>query len=73
MSHPQDWRWQQNKRSKGNQAAPSLGRPGVVKDNSRTVRCFLRSCPCQRMLRQTDNWDSSRSHTGLPVEDVYYI
>lgn len=39
----QDWRWQQNKRSKGSHAAPSLGRPGVVKDNSRTVRHFTSS------------------------------
>ncbi len=36
----QDWRWQQNKKSKGNHAAPSLGRPGVVKDNSKTVSPF---------------------------------
>ena len=40
MSSLQDWRWQQNKKSKGNHAAPSLGRPGVVKDISKTVSCF---------------------------------
>ena len=31
----QDWRWQQEKRSK--HAAPLLGRPGVVKDNRKTI------------------------------------
>ena len=36
----QDWRWQQNKKSKTS-AAPSLGRPGVVKDNAKTVRLPL--------------------------------
>ena len=34
----QDWRWQQDKRQRGGgHAAPSPGRPGVVKDERRTV------------------------------------
>jgi RNA recognition motif-containing protein len=38
----QTWRWQQNKRSKG-YAAPSLGNPGVVKDDRKTV--FVKNLP----------------------------
>ena len=42
----QDWRWQQSKKSKTS-AAPSLGRPGVVKDNAKTVTfpCQLHAAP----------------------------
>ena len=41
----QDWRWQQQggKRHKGQHAAPSLGRPGVVKDERKSV--YVKNLP----------------------------
>ncbi len=45
LSHAggQDWRWQDRKRSRPPQAAPSLGRPGVVKDDACSV--YVRNLP----------------------------
>jgi RNA recognition motif-containing protein len=41
----QTWRWQDNKRQrvKGKEAAPSLGRPGVIKDEKKTV--YVKNLP----------------------------
>ncbi|KAK9811513.1 hypothetical protein WJX72_005124 [[Myrmecia] bisecta] len=39
----QSWRWQDNKRQKPNHAAPSLGRPGVVKDDKCTI--YVKNLP----------------------------
>ncbi len=39
----QDWRWQDRKRARPPQADPSLGRPGVVKDDARSV--YVRNLP----------------------------
>lgn len=39
----QDWRWQDRKRARPPAAAPSLGRPGVTKDDSCSV--YVRNLP----------------------------
>ncbi|CAK0784495.1 hypothetical protein CVIRNUC_007699 [Coccomyxa viridis] len=59
----QDWRWQQNKKSKIS-AAPSLGRPGVVKDNAKTV--YVRNLPFAATEQDIDHFFSQAGH----VEDV---
>lgn len=59
----QTWRWQQNKRSKS-YAAPSLGRPDVVKDDRRTV--YVRNMP----FRATEDDIIAFFSQAGKVEDV---
>ncbi|CAL8469438.1 g8979 [Coccomyxa elongata] len=60
----QSWRWQQNKRSKGGHAAPSLGRPDVVKDERKTV--YVKNLPYRA---SEDDIIAFFSQAG-PVADV---
>lgn len=61
----QSWRWQQNKRSKGGgHAAPSLGRPDVVKDDRKTV--YVKNLP----YRATEDDIIGFFSQAGPVADV---
>lgn len=60
----QSWRWQQNKRSKGGYAAPSLGRPDVVKDERKTV--YVKNLP----FRATEDDIIAFFAQAGPVADV---
>ncbi len=59
----QDWRWQDRKRKRP-QAAPSLGRPGVVKDDARSI--YVRNLP---FAASEDDIEAFFSQAG-PVVDV---
>ncbi len=64
MVRAQSWRWQQNKRSKGGHAAPSLGRPDVVKDERKTV--YVKNLP----YRATEDDIIAFFSQAGPVADV---
>ncbi len=64
MHHPdclmaagaQNWRWQDKKKQRTGAAAPSPGRPGVVKDDRKSV--YVRNLPFKATEEDLDNFFS---------------
>ena len=52
----QNWRWQDKKKQRTGNAAPSPGRPGVVKDDRKSV--YVRNLPFRATEEDLDNFFS---------------
>ena len=51
----QSWRWQDNKKARQS-AAPSMGRPGVVKDDRKTI--YVKNLPFRATEEELDGFFS---------------